>query len=153
MATTVALVAPGAAAAAPADPYADSAWRRITDTEWRKRLPAASYAVLRQEDTERPGTSRLLEEKRKGLFVCRGCDLPLFRSQWKFESHTGWPSFHTAIKGAVAQKVDLKIGGQPRDEYHCARCLGHQGHVFNDGPRPTGLRYCNNGVALKFVPG
>jgi len=148
--SALAWAAPGLAAAAQADPYADSPWRKLTDADWRKRLAPDSYAVLRQADTERPGTSPLLKEKRKGTFACAGCDLPLFRSQWKFESHTGWPSFHTAIKGAVGTSRDFKIG-VARTEYHCAQCLGHQGHVFNDGPMPTGLRYCNNGVALKFI--
>lgn len=132
-----------------ADPYAGSPWRKLSDAEWKKRLAPASYRVLRHEDTERPGASALNREKRKGTFHCAGCDLPLFKSDWKFESGTGWPSFYTVIKGAVATKIDYKIG-VPRTEYHCARCLGHQGHIFPDGPRPTGLRYCNNGVALVF---
>lgn len=142
-------VTPGAAPAA--DPYANSPWRKVRDAEWKKRLAPAAYRVLRHEHTERPGSSPLNREKRRGTYVCAGCELPLFRSEWKFESGTGWPSFYTAIKGAVGTKIDHRIG-LPRTEYHCARCLGHQGHVFDDGPRPTGLRYCNNGVALKFVP-
>lgn len=146
----VALGAPGAASAA-RDAYADSPWRKVSDAEWRKRLPPASYRVLRHEDTERAGTSPLNGEKRKGTYVCLGCDLPLFSSATKYDSGTGWPSFYRALPGAVATKTDYKIG-VPRTEYHCARCLGHQGHVFDDGPRPTGLRYCNNGVALRFVP-
>ena len=150
-ASALALGAPSASLAAAADAYATSPFRKISDAEWRKRLPAASYLVLRQEDTERPGTSPLLNEHRKGTFVCLGCELPLFKSETKYESGTGWPSFFRAIPGAVASKVDYKIG-VARNEYHCAQCLGHQGHVFEDGPRPTGLRYCNNGVALKFVP-
>jgi peptide-methionine (R)-S-oxide reductase len=133
------------------DPYAASPWRRLTDADWRRRLPAASYGVLRHEDTERPGASPLLDEHRRGTFVCLGCGLPLFKSDWKFESGTGWPSFYTVITGAVGRKRDFAIGIE-RTEYHCAQCLGHQGHVFDDGPRPTGLRYCNNGVALRFVP-
>ncbi|RAK68750.1 peptide-methionine (R)-S-oxide reductase MsrB [Phenylobacterium kunshanense] len=145
-----ALGAPSLAAAAK-DAYADSAWRKVSDAEWRRRLPPASYRVLRHEDTERAGTSPLNREKRKGTYVCLGCDLPLFSSETKFDSGTGWPSFYRALPGAVATKTDYKIG-VPRTEYHCARCLGHQGHVFDDGPRPTGLRYCNNGVALRFVP-
>ena len=124
---------------------------RLSDADWKQRLAPAAYDVLRHEGTERAGTSALLGEHRKGVFACAGCDLPLFRSEWKFDSGTGWPSFYTAIKGALGKKTDLMIG-LPRTEYHCARCLGHQGHVFNDGPRPTGLRYCNDGVALKFVP-
>ncbi|HYD43824.1 MAG TPA: peptide-methionine (R)-S-oxide reductase MsrB [Phenylobacterium sp.] len=147
---SVALAACGGRADAAPDAYAASPFRRLSDAEWKKRLPAASYAVLRHEATERPGSSPLDHEKRKGTFVCAGCALPLFKSDWKFDSGTGWPSFYTAIKGAVGKKTDFKIG-VPRTEYHCARCLGHQGHVFNDGPRPTGLRYCNNGVALRFV--
>jgi peptide-methionine (R)-S-oxide reductase len=149
-ATTLAAAAPASALAA-ADPYAASPFRRLSDAEWRKRLPGLSYAVLRHEATERAGTSPLNDEHRKGTFVCRGCDLPLFKSDWKFESGTGWPSFYTAIKGALGKKTDFKIG-VPRMAYFCARCLGHQGHVFHDGPPPTGLRYCNNGVGLKFIP-
>jgi peptide-methionine (R)-S-oxide reductase len=145
-----------AAAGAPklafaADVYAGSTWRRISDADWKKRLPAASYEVLRHEDTERPGSSPLLNEHRKGTFACLGCGLPLFKSDAKFESGTGWPSFFRPIAGALGTKKDFAIG-IPRTEYHCAQCLGHQGHVFDDGPRPTGLRYCNNGVALKFIP-
>ena len=146
----VLIAAPGVARAA-ADPYAASPFRKIADVEWRKRLQRASYLVLRHEDTEPPGSSPLNREKRKGTYVCAGCDLPLFKSEWKFESGTGWPSFYRAIPGAVATKTDYKIG-VPRTEYHCAQCLGHQGHIFEDGPRPTGLRYCNNGLALKFIP-
>lgn len=145
----VAALAPGAAISA--DKYAASPWRKISDAEWKKRLSPAAYQVLRHEGTERPGSSPLLKEHRKGVFVCAGCGLPLFRSDWKFESGTGWPSFYTAMPGAVGKKTDFKIG-VPRTEYHCAQCLGHQGHVFDDGPKPTGLRYCNDGVALRFVP-
>jgi peptide-methionine (R)-S-oxide reductase len=130
--------------------FVNSPFRQLTPADWKKRLPPASFAVLREEDTEYPGTSALLNEHRKGTFVCLGCELPLFKSDWKYDSHTGWPSFFMAYETAVQRKADFKIG-VPRTEYHCARCLGHQGHVFDDGPRPTGLRYCNNGVALKFV--
>jgi peptide-methionine (R)-S-oxide reductase len=122
-----------------------------TEAEWRRLLTPAQFAVLRQEGTETPFTSPLNNEKRKGTFVCAGCELPLFESRTKYDSGTGWPSFYDCIKGAVESKVDHKLI-MPRDEYHCARCGGHQGHVFDDGPKPTGLRYCNNGVALKFVP-
>lgn len=144
-----ALGAPSALAAA--DPYAGSPFRRLTEAEWRRRLPQVAFAILRKEDTERPGSSPLLHEKRNGTYYCLGCDLPLFRSAWKYDSRTGWPSFHTVIPGALGFKTDWLIG-VPRTEYHCARCLGHHGHRFNDGPRPTGLRYCSNGFALKFQP-
>jgi peptide-methionine (R)-S-oxide reductase len=121
------------------------------NAEWRKLLPPAAYAVLFEESTEPPGTSPLNNEKRRGTFVCAACYLPLFESSAKFESGTGWPSFTQPIKGRVGTKWDFKLI-YPRTEYHCARCGGHQGHVFNDGPAPTGQRWCNNGVALRFVP-
>ena len=123
----------------------------LSDDEWRARLTPEQFSVLRHEGTERPFTSALNSEKRPGVFVCAGCTLPLFTSQMKFESGTGWPSFFTLIPDRLATKQDLKLI-YPRTEYHCVRCGGHQGHVFDDGPRPTGLRYCNNGVALKFIP-
>jgi len=145
------LCAPASAALAAIDPYAASPWRRLTDAQWKRRLPAASYDVLRRAGTEAPFSSPLNSEHRKGVFACLGCGLPLFNSQWKFNSGTGWPSFYTVIKGAVGTKRDFDIG-LLRTEYHCARCLGHQGHIFDDGPKPTGLRYCNDGVALKFSP-
>lgn len=141
---------PVAKAAAGPDPYAASSWRKLTDADWKARLPGESYQILRQEGTEQPFTSPLLNEHRKGTFVCLACGLPLFKSEWKFDSGTGWPSFWTAIPGALAKKADYQLI-EERTEYHCAQCLGHQGHVFDDGPKPTGLRYCNDGVALKFI--
>jgi peptide-methionine (R)-S-oxide reductase len=121
----------------------------LSDAEWRKRLTPAQYDVLRQEGTERPGSSALNAEKRAGTVHCAGCELPLFSSAMKYESGTGWPSFFDTLPGAVQTRTDYKLI-MPRTEYHCARCGGHHGHVFKDGPRPTGLRYCNNGVALRF---
>jgi len=122
-----------------------------SDDEWKNQLSPEAYDVLRHEGTERPFTSPLNEEKRKGTFCCAGCGLELFPSAYKYDSGTGWPSFYDVATGHVETSTDFKLG-VPRTEYHCARCGGHQGHVFNDGPAPTGLRYCNNGVALKFVP-
>ena len=130
--------------------FANSPWRKLTDEQWKNRLSPLAYRVLRHEGTERAGTSPLDHERRRGTFVCAGCGLPLFKSEWKFDSGTGWPSFYTAMKQNIGTKRDLVLL-IPRTEYHCARCLGHQGHIFDDGPRPTGLRYCNNGAALKFV--
>jgi peptide-methionine (R)-S-oxide reductase len=141
----------GSAAFAQTTGFARSPERRFTDTQWRQRLGADAYAVLRQAGTERPYTSALTDEHRRGVFSCTGCQLPLFRSQWKFESGTGWPSFFRAIDANIVTRLD-RSAGMTRTEYHCARCLGHQGHLFNDGPAPTGLRYCNNGVALTFSP-
>ncbi len=122
-----------------------------TKADWKTLLPAAAYTVLFEESTERAGSSPLNDEKRNGTYICAACNLPLFNNAQKFNSGTGWPSFFDALPGTLGEKRDFKLVW-PRTEYHCARCGGHQGHVFNDGPKPTGLRYCNNGVALQFVP-
>ena len=124
----------------------------LTDAEWKKRLNPQQYAVLRQADTERPFSSKLNDEHRKGTFVCAGCALPLFASKTKFDSGTGWPSFYQPLPKAVISKSDTTIG-MVRTEVLCRRCGGHLGHVFNDGPPPTGLRYCMNGLAMKFQAG
>jgi peptide-methionine (R)-S-oxide reductase len=123
-----------------------------SDKEWRGTLDKEAYRVLRKQATERPHSSSLLKEKRQGQYSCAACGHDLFSSTHKFESGTGWPSFYQpAVSGAVASETDYKMG-HPRTEVHCARCGGHLGHVFKDGPRPTGLRYCINGVALNFTP-
>jgi peptide-methionine (R)-S-oxide reductase len=124
---------------------------KLTDAEWRKKLSPLAYNVLRHAATERAGTSPLLEEHRKGTFTCAGCDLKLFDSSTKYDSHTGWPSFWKPLPQAIGTSTDEELGYQ-RTEVHCRRCLGHLGHVFDDGPKPTGLRYCMNGVSLKFIP-
>ncbi|MEB3304814.1 MAG: peptide-methionine (R)-S-oxide reductase MsrB [Cyanobacteriota bacterium] len=128
----------------------DPRWA-LSEAEWRRRLSPEAYRVLRQEGTEPPFSSPLNQEKRAGVYRCAGCRLSLFKGEAKFDSGTGWPSFWEPLPGAVGTKVDYKLL-VPRTEYHCRRCGGHQGHVFKDGPRPTGLRYCNNGVALQFGP-
>ncbi len=122
-----------------------------TDAEWKSALSCDAYDVLRHEGTERPFTSPLYAEKREGEYACAGCGNVLFKSKTKYESGTGWPSFYEAVPGSIETKTDFKIG-YPRTEYHCAKCGGHQGHIFPDGPKPSGTRFCNNGVALKFVP-
>ncbi len=139
------LAATGGADAAPIEKIHKS------EVEWRRILTPDQFEVLRREGTERPWSSPLNDEKRAGTYVCAGCGLALFTSDMKFDSGTGWPSFYTTLPGAVGTKRDFKLI-LPRTEYHCARCDGHQGHVFNDGPAPTGQRWCNNGIALKFIP-
>ena len=136
--------------AADPSPSPDPAWT-LSEATWKERLSAEAYNVLRQEGTERPFTSPLLQQKGRGTFNCAGCDLPLFSSESKYDSGTGWPSFFQALPGALATRLDVKLV-VPRTEYHCSRCGSHHGHVFGDGPQPSGKRYCNNGVALRFVP-
>ncbi|HSB72609.1 MAG TPA: peptide-methionine (R)-S-oxide reductase MsrB [Candidatus Methylomirabilis sp.] len=122
-----------------------------SETEWRKVLSSEQFAVLRQHGTERPGSSPLNKEHRRGIYACAGCELPLFSSDTKFDSGTGWPSFWAPIEGAVGTSTDTSLF-MKRTEVHCRRCGGHLGHVFDDGPKPTGLRYCINGISLKFIP-
>ena len=123
---------------------------KLTDAEWRAKLSPDAYHILREDGTERPFSSELLGEHRAGTFACAGCDQPLFKSETKFDSGTGWPSFYDFIPGALGTHVDNSYG-MTRTEVHCSNCGGHQGHVFEDGPEPTGLRYCIDGVALKFI--
>ncbi|WP_375451858.1 peptide-methionine (R)-S-oxide reductase MsrB [uncultured Devosia sp.] len=123
---------------------------KLSDAEWKAKLSPDAYEILRNEGTERPFTSELLEEHRAGTFACAGCDQPLFKSETKFDSGTGWPSFYDFIPAAIGTTTDSTLG-MTRTEVHCSNCGGHQGHVFDDGPEPTGLRYCIDGVALKFI--
>ncbi len=123
----------------------------MTDKDWKEKLRPEEYDVLREQGTERPNSSNLNNEKREGEYLCIGCDSKLFKSEMKFDSGTGWPSFYDYIQGSLGFKTDFKMI-IPRKEYHCATCGGHHGHVFKDGPDPTGLRYCNNGIVLKFIP-
>ena len=141
-----------AAEAKMVDKTSNTDWANLSEREWKEQLTDMEFRVLRKEGTERPFSSPLNDNKKSGTYVCAGCALPLFTSDQKFDSGTGWPSFFDVIDGAVGTKVDRKLF-VARTEYHCARCGGHQGHVFKDGPRPTGLRYCNNGVALDFIEG
>lgn len=131
-------------------PFALKAKDRSNEDAWAKLLDDDAYYILFEEGTERAFTSPLLNEKRDGTFICAACYQPLFSSSTKYKSGTGWPSFYKALKGAVETKRDYGLW-LPRTEYHCSNCGGHQGHVFDDGPRPTGKRYCNNGLALNFV--
>ena len=140
-----ALLPAGASVPSPGEPL------KLAKDEWKKRLPPEAYRVLREESTERAGTSPLNGEKRPGIFACAGCGLPLFTSAMKYESGTGWPSFFTTIPGVFGTKKDFYLI-YPRTEYHCIRCGGHHGHLFDDGPEPTRQRWCNNGVALRFIP-
>ena len=130
---------------------ADQAKFDLSKEQWKQRLTPQQYHILRNAGTERPHSSALNDEKRKGEFRCAGCDLSLFTSDMKYDSGTGWPSFFQAIDEHVETSIDFKLI-YPRTEYHCKRCGGHQGHVFSDGPQPTGKRWCNNGLALRFVP-
>ena len=145
----------GAATGAPTNgssPAVPLDWRPLSlpREQWKKILPPAAFKVLFEDGTERAYSSPLNDEKQPGTYVCAACFLPLFSSETKFDSGTGWPSFYQPIEGRISTKRDFKLI-LPRTEYHCSRCGGHQGHVFSDGPKPTGLRYCNNGVALEFV--
>jgi len=127
-------------------------WRTLSDAQWRARLTPQQYDVMRQAGTETPFTSPLLNEHRRGRFACAACALALFDARTKYDSHTGWPSFYRALPHGIATRSDGSLPGEERTEVHCSRCESHLGHVFTDGPQPTGLRYCMNGVALQFQP-
>jgi len=145
------VAAPALAACGGGDAEARAYPVSYTEAEWRRRLTPEQFYILRQKGTERPGTSPLLHEKRRGTFVCAADGNPLFSSTTKYDSHTGWPSFWRPLPGAIGTSTDFEVG-YPRTEVHCARCGGHLGHVFNDGPPPTGKRYCMNGDAMLFRP-
>ncbi|HEX2537211.1 MAG TPA: peptide-methionine (R)-S-oxide reductase MsrB [Pseudolabrys sp.] len=150
-AASLAALALGAGRGRAGDMTTTTDFKNLSAAEWKKRLTPAQYGILREEGTERAFTSPLDQEKRKGTFACAGCDLPLFSSDTKFDSGTGWPSFYEPLPEAVGTRTDRSFF-MKRTEVHCARCVGHLGHVFNDGPRPTGLRYCMNGLSLAFHP-
>lgn len=142
---------PPAAEAPPAQPAAEGDWAHMTEAQWRARLTPEEFDVLREEGTERAFTGEFHDHHAEGVYVCGGCGQPLYRSSTKFDSGTGWPSYYEAIEGAVETEVDHGLG-MTRTEVHCSRCGGHLGHIFPDGPEPTGMRHCINSVSLDFVP-